>query len=107
MTFGQRITQLRKDKKWSQEELAGKVGTSAPIIGRYERGEITPSIDVGKKIADALGVTLDYLIEGGELLDKEVLARTKEIQQLPEQDRDSLLLTIDNFIKATKLKAIQ
>jgi len=42
--------------------LAKKIGTSAPIVGRYEREEIKPSIDVAAKLADALGVSLDYLL---------------------------------------------
>lgn len=62
MTFGERITLIRKQLKLSQEDLAKKIGTSAPIVGRYEREEIKPSIDVAAKLADALGVSLDYLL---------------------------------------------
>lgn len=39
------------------------VGTSGVIIGKYERDEIKPSIDTASRIADALGVTLDYLVK--------------------------------------------
>ena len=42
MTFGEKIISLRKQLKWSQDDLAKKIGTSAPIIGRYEREEINP-----------------------------------------------------------------
>lgn len=62
MTFGERITLIRKQLKLSQQDLAKKIGTSAPIVGRYEREEIKPSIDVAAKLADALGVSLDYLL---------------------------------------------
>jgi ribosome-binding protein aMBF1 (putative translation factor) len=48
-----------KQLKWSHVDLAKKVGSSAPIVGRYERDENKPSIDVAAKIADALNVTLD------------------------------------------------
>jgi len=50
------------------------VGTSAPIIGRYERNEIKPSIETAKNIADALGVTIDYLIGGSDtmVMDKRI-----------------------------------
>lgn len=48
MTFGERIALQRKQLKISQDELAKRVGTSSPIIGRYERGEIKPSIDMAK-----------------------------------------------------------
>lgn len=42
--------------------MAKKTGISAPIIGCYERNEIKYSFEVAKKIADELGVTVDYLI---------------------------------------------
>ncbi|WP_126249189.1 helix-turn-helix domain-containing protein [Chitinophaga rhizosphaerae] len=64
MTFGERIALQRKQLKLSQDDLAKNVGTSAPISGRYERGEIKPSIEMAKKIADELEVTVDYLIGG-------------------------------------------
>ncbi|UYQ91270.1 helix-turn-helix domain-containing protein [Chitinophaga horti] len=50
MTFGERIALQRKQLKLSQDDLARKAGTSAPIIGRYERGEIKPSIELPKKL---------------------------------------------------------
>ena len=61
MDFGNKILQLRKEKDFSRDELAKAVGTSGAIIGRYERNEITPSVDVAAKIADALEVSLDFL----------------------------------------------
>ncbi|WP_312315103.1 helix-turn-helix domain-containing protein [Empedobacter brevis] len=45
----------------SQEELAKKIGVHAPIIGRYEREEVKPSIEMAVKIAQALEVSLDFL----------------------------------------------
>lgn len=60
------------------------VGTSGDIIGKYERGENTPSIEVAAKIADALGVTLDYLIKDREYehIDEQIIKRLKDIQKL-------------------------
>ena len=55
--FGNRLLNLRKERGWSQPTLAIRVGTSGAIIGRYERGEITPSIEVSRKLADAFGRT--------------------------------------------------
>jgi len=108
MTFGQRILNIRKKNKWSQDELAKKVGTSAPIIGRYERNEIKPSIETAKNIADALGVTIDYLIGGSDamVMDKNLVQRMEDIQKLDEVSKGHLFALMDAFLKQTKLQAI-
>jgi transcriptional regulator with XRE-family HTH domain len=64
MSFGTRLATIRKDKKVSQGELAIKAGIHINVIGRYERGEATPSIEIAGKIAEALKVSLDYLVLG-------------------------------------------
>lgn len=106
MTFGERILSLRKKLKWSQDDLAKKIGTSAPIIGRYERNEIKPSIDTAKNIADALAVTIDYLISGsgGMVLDKKTLQRLEDIQQLDNSKQHTLFDLIDTYIQNHKTK---
>ncbi len=59
MNLGDKISDLRKEKALSREALGKMVGTSGAVIGRYEREEIAPSIQVAAKIADALDVSLD------------------------------------------------
>jgi len=61
--IGNRITELRKKKGWSQTELAKQIGASREAIGKYERDESQPSVETAKKIADAFAVTLDYLVD--------------------------------------------
>ena len=106
--FSKRILMLRKQKGWSQPELARRVGTSGPIIGRYERGEMTPSIEVAKKLADAFGVTLDYLVADRDLpnilQDKEMLQRLEAIAALPEEERLRILSVVDSLIRDFKAR---
>lgn len=105
MTFGERITHQRKQKKWSQDELAKRIGTSAPIIGRYERDEIKPSIEVAARIADELEVTIDYLVNGtAVLLDKKDLKRLQDLQKLSEEDRKHILSTMDALLRDAKAR---
>ncbi|ALO13776.1 Putative PBSX repressor [Salinivirga cyanobacteriivorans] len=106
MTFGERIISLRKKLKWSQDELAKKIGTSAPIIGRYERNEIKPSIETAKNIADSLNVTLDYLLGGSNsaVLDKELLKRLEDIESLSQEDKDKIYYFIDMAIRDAKAR---
>ena len=54
--------QALKEKELSREDLAKMIGTSGPIVGRYERGDMMPSVEIATKIANALEVSLDYLV---------------------------------------------
>lgn len=62
MSFGKRLLEARKKKSISQEEMASHIDTKGPAIGRYERDEMTPSIDAATKMAKVLGVSLDWLV---------------------------------------------
>lgn len=106
MTFGEKVSMLRKQLKWSQEELAKKIGTSAPIVGRYERGEIKPSIEVAAKIADTLNVTVDYLIGKSDkiIFDRKLMKRLEEIENLPAEEKDKIYYFIDMALAYNKTK---
>lgn len=108
MAFGDRLALIRKQKKIRQADLGKLVGTSGDIIGKYERGENTPSIGVAMKIADALGVTLDYLVKDAEYeqIDNDTLKRLKEIQNLTPENKSHVFALLDAFIKQTKLQKI-
>ncbi len=106
--FGQRLLSLRKQKNWSQPELSKKIGTSGAIIGRYERGEITPSIEVAKKLADAFNVTLDYLVGDKEvpniLQDQTMLRRWQEIDTLEPSEQTRILSVMDSLVRDAKAR---
>lgn len=106
-TFGQKLTECRKEKNLSQKELAKIFVTSHTTIGKYERDEMTPSIDAAKKLAKILETTVGYLLgetEKADLFkDPKMLKRLQDILNLPEKEKESLLLNIDHFIKAAKI----
>jgi transcriptional regulator with XRE-family HTH domain len=107
MKLGEKITKLRKEKKLSQIDIAKAVGVSRDAISKYERGDIVPSVENAKKIADILGVSLDYLVSPEEKLDvvdNTMLLRVKEIQKLADNDRSTIISVIDAFIRDTKAK---
>jgi transcriptional regulator with XRE-family HTH domain len=105
MDFGNKILQLRKEKDFSRDELAKMVSTSGAIIGRYERNEITPSVDVAAKLANALDVSLDYLVGNTELVfDKAMLNRIQEVSKMDDDDKKQVFLVIDALIRDCKAK---
>ena len=109
-TFGKKMTALRKEKKISQSGLAKLIKTSTSVVGRYERDEMTPSIEAAKKIAKILNTTVGYLLGETEqenlFRDPDMLKRWNEIENMEKDDKSHILYTIDGLIKSVKLKNI-
>jgi len=105
MTLGEHILILRKKHNLSQAALGKLVDTSGDIIGRYERDIMTPSIEVIMKIADALDVSIDFLVGKTTLeLDTNVLKRVEEVSKLSEEEREKIFMVIDALIRDFKAK---
>lgn len=105
MTIGEHIMLLRKQKGLSQADLGKAIGTSGDIVGRYERNIMSPSIEVIIKMADALEVSIDYLVGKTNLqLDKNTLERLEEIGKLNEDARTYILNHLDMMIRDFKTK---
>jgi len=106
-SFGKRLTEVRKDKKMSQDEVGKLVGVHGAVIGRYERDEVKPSIEMATQLAEALEVSLDYLVGSTDiLLEKSVVNKILDIQKLKENDKQHVFALLDAFIKQTKFQAI-
>ena len=60
--MGEIIFTLRNNKKLNQRQLAEKCGVTQQFIQMVESGKRTPSLNTAKKLAEALGVTIDDLI---------------------------------------------
>ncbi|PRZ00992.1 hypothetical protein BY457_104192 [Marinilabilia salmonicolor] len=59
-----------------------------------------PSVEIARKIAQALGVSLDYLVGNTEfLLDTDVIKKIQEIQKLPQEDKNHLFYVVDNILQ--------
>lgn len=106
--FGTRLFHLRKQHGWSQPELGKRIGTSGDIIGRYERGDMTPSVEVARKLARELGVTVDYLAGESDLpealQDSAMLDRWKALEEIPDEDRDRILYLVDGLIRDARTR---
>jgi len=62
VTIGERIKQMRQIRGYSQQELASKIGIAMNSLYHYEKNRKTPSAEVVAKLAEALGVSADYLL---------------------------------------------
>ena len=69
---GERIRDLRKQKKMTQEQLAAVFKTESSVICKIETGKQTISIDYVVDIAAYFEVSIDYLINGETVVDNEI-----------------------------------
>jgi transcriptional regulator with XRE-family HTH domain len=104
--IGDRISQLRRNKSWSQTELAQKIGASREAIGKYERNEALPSVGTAKRIADVFNVTLDYLVDENAkpTFDRLTVKRLTEIEKLEEEDKKHVFAMLDAFLRDFKTR---
>ena len=111
--FAQRLRELRKQKDLSQTELGQLAGLHYTHIGRFERGTSRPGGDTLLRLADALGVSSDYLLEGApsavakaRFEDRELLKQFQEIEQLSEEDKNVIKKLLDAFLTKKQLQAL-
>lgn|SRR5690554_658426 len=106
LKIGDKITQLRKSKNWSQTDLAKAIEASREAIGKYERNEVVPSVEVAKKIADIFDVTLDYLVNDKTKpsFDKQTVQRLMDIDTLKDADKGHLFALIDAYLRDAKTR---
>lgn len=64
--LGMRVKFLRKQKHWSQEDLALESNINKNYICDLENGRRNPSLDILERLADAFGITLQELFKGIE-----------------------------------------
>jgi transcriptional regulator with XRE-family HTH domain len=85
----------------SREDLGTSTGTSGAVIGRYERNEITPSVEIANKIAQALDVSLDYLVGNNSVIvkDKKILERVEAIANMPDNEQQQIFNVIDALLR--------
>jgi transcriptional regulator with XRE-family HTH domain len=109
--FPRRLHELRNQKNLSQTQLAQQVGLHYTHLGRYERGEARPTADALKRLADALGVTGDYLLEGStqdvaraRFEDRELLIQFQKVEKLPQEDKELVKKILDAFLVKKQLE---
>lgn len=63
MSLGDKIAELRRQKGWSQENLAEKLGVTRQSVSKWESGSSIPDLDKIIGLSELFGVTTDYLIK--------------------------------------------
>lgn len=68
MNFSQKLQLIRKNKGFTQEELAGKLDVSRQAVAKWESGQVYPDISNLIQISRLFNVTVDYLVKDQECI---------------------------------------
>ncbi len=88
MSLGQRLIELRKEKKLSQEEVAGKLNVTRQTVSKWETDQSTPDFDKILPLCELYGISTEELITGKKVvIQEEKQEKTKEeiISDTPEK----------------------
>lgn len=103
--IGETITQLRKQKRWSQQVMATRLGIAKSTYAGYESGYREPSLDTLRQLAELFEVSLDRMVgqdeaeqsvpapirpAAAEPDDPELGIWFKELLEAPEERREEL-----------------
>jgi len=104
--LGKRIQELRKQTGLTQAQLAEKIGISHTQLTRYESKGVQPPADVLERLANVFDTSIDYLVRGNKsehvenaLKDAELVKEFKKLDQLPEDEKKSILKVISSLIR--------
>lgn len=109
--FGKRLAAAREAKGLTKQKLGEVISVHHSQIGRYEKGEASPAAEVLKKMANALNVSTDYLMNGTaadlaaeNINDKTLINQFNRISELSEESKKVVLTFLDAFLFQQEMK---
>lgn len=66
MTLGDKLSRLRKEHGYTQEQLAAELGVSRQAVGKWESDSAYPETDKLIRMGELYGCSMDYLLKDGE-----------------------------------------
>lgn len=95
-SLGERIKERRQILKITQQDLAQSLGTTPQHISAIEQNKWAPSIALLPKLAEELGVSIDYLVSGREGIITDPIAAIKADKSLPLEVKRALIALVNN-----------
>jgi transcriptional regulator with XRE-family HTH domain len=82
MNFSEKLQILRKNKGYTQEILADKLGVSRQAVAKWESGQIYPDISNLIQISDLMSVSVDYLVKDRDCAVNIIVQSNTDIDEL-------------------------
>ncbi len=108
MGFPETLARLRKDKGWTQQQMAEAIGMATIQVRRYERGVSQPTLDVIKRMALVFGTSTDMIIFGEEQPGPDAGFKYyfEALKQMDDEDRRTAKALLDGLLLRHQAKVL-
>jgi len=99
VSLGERVIKRRRMLKITQQELAQALGVTPQHISLIEQGKAAPSLYLLPKLAEELGVSIDYLLSGKEGIIIDTIPAIKANKRLNLKVKRALIALVEEYGK--------
>jgi transcriptional regulator, XRE family len=103
-SIGKRISNIRKERGYTQEKLAELANISIQFLSSVENDKKGMTVTTLQKIADCLNVTTDYIIYGRDTSNKNFMINAM-IDTLSDQNKKKAEKLLEIFVDAINDKS--
>jgi transcriptional regulator with XRE-family HTH domain len=109
-SLGQCLARLRKERAWTQKQIADGTGFIQELDSNYETDKLRLNADMILRIAEVIEVSTDELLRGGKARPAaakkqpsiKLVRRMEQIEALPLYEQRALLTTIEKFLASAQ-----
>jgi len=109
-SLGQRLARLRKERGWTQKQIAERTGLIQELVSNYETDKLRLNADMILRFAEVYNVSADELLRGDKARPTaakkqpsiKLVRRMEQIEALPLYEQRALLTTIDKFLASAQ-----
>ncbi len=108
-SLGQRIARLRKERGWTQKQIAERTGLIQELVSNYETDKLRLNPAMILRFAEVFDISADELLRGSKSTVQakkqpsiKLVRRMEQIEALPLYQQRVLLSTIDHFLAAAQ-----
>ena len=106
-TIGQRLARIRKERGYTQVELAKKIGIIQTLVSDYETDRLRLSAEMAVRYSMALDITVDDLLAPKTAANRKnckqpslkLVRRMEEIEKLPPRQQTLVLSALDSMLR--------
>ena len=111
MDIGERIRSIRRERNWTQDDLAKKAGLLCQNVARYETGRTTPRKAMLARFAKAFDLTVEELVAEPKRTDEfpadpELAKLFRHISTLSEDDRAAVKRVLNLVVKQSLVQQV-